>query len=96
MGAFLECLGMDDNTKRLIVFVKDKPGYLAGITDLLKKNDINIMGLVTWPEKNHKGIFQMILRTSMEDGNKAVPLLRENGYQVIDGYVEDHTPYIPL
>jgi acetoin utilization protein AcuB len=65
------------------------------VTRILKEEQINIRSLVTWPEKRHPGIYQMVLRVGSADGKKAILALTEAGFKVLTDYVEDLDPYLP-
>jgi acetoin utilization protein AcuB len=93
MGVLLDAIGMSDDTRRLIVLVKDRIGTIAEVTSILRDNAINIQSLVTWPEKEGDHMIQLVLRVRADDGDKAVASLNQAGIKVLTGYVEDHTPY---
>ncbi len=95
MDVLLESLGMGENTTRLIVLVGNAPGAIGSLTGVLGKSDINIQSLMTWPEKGHTGVFQVVLRIDAAASEKAITVLTEAGYKVITGYIKDHTPYLP-
>ncbi|BHH82508.1 CBS and ACT domain-containing protein [Desulforhopalus sp. 52FAK] len=95
MGVLLEAIGISDNSIRLGIFVNDTIGKLSEITMTLKTAGINIQSLFCWPEKNHTGITQLVLRVASEDGPKAIAALNENGFKVKDKYEKDIAPYLP-
>lgn len=95
VDVLLESLGMREDCLRLIILVGDQPGVIAGVTSALGNSGINIQSLVTWPEKEHEGICQLVIRVEVESGEKAVQVLTDAGYKVITEYIEDHTPFLP-
>ena len=95
MGVLLDAIGISDNSIRLGVFVKDTIGKLAELTATLKNADINIQSLFCWPEKNHPGITQMVLRVASQDGSKAIAALTDQGFKVKHQYEKDITPFLP-
>ncbi len=95
MGVLLDAIGISDNSIRLGVFVNDRIGKLSEITETLKDAGVNIQSLFCWPEKNHDGITQLVLRVASEDGPKAIASLNEKGFKVKDRYEKDITPFLP-
>jgi len=94
MSVLLEAIGIGTDSKRFIVLVEDRIGYLAEITRIVKEQEINIRSVVSWPEKEHPGIFQLVMRVDADDSEKAIAALREKGFQVFADYIKDHGPYI--
>lgn len=95
MGVLLSAIGISDDSIRLGVMVKDSIGTLAKLSDLLSKEQVNIQSLFSWPEKDFEGVYQLVMRVPKGDGQKAVDVLRANGYKVIESYVKDITSYLP-
>ena len=60
--------------KQLTVFVENRTGYLSEITELLGKNDLDMKALSIADTKDFG-----ILRLIVNDENKAVKILNENG-----------------
>lgn len=94
MKVLLDALGMNEDSMRLIILVRNRIGDIAGVSMIMRDNNINIQSMVTWPEKDHPDVYQLVMRVMTSDGDKAVKLLNENGYKVLTGYVEDYTDYI--
>ena len=63
--------------KQISIFVENKPGRLAEITDIIAKNDINIRALSIADTANFG-----ILRIIVNDSNKVEKLLKENNITV--------------
>ncbi len=95
MEVLLEAIGIDRDSFRFTVLVKDRIGAVAEVSKILQDQSINIRSLVTWPEKRHPGVYQLVLRVSAEDERKAVSSLSEAGFAVLTEYVQDLTPYLP-
>jgi len=95
MGVLLQAIGMSEDSARFSVLVEDRIGIVAEVSKLLKEAQINIRSLVTWPEKKHPGVYQLVMRVSAQDGEKAVAVLSAGGFKVLTEYVEDLTPYLP-
>ena len=95
MGVLLDAIGISDNSIRLGIFVDDTIGKLAELTVTLKDAGVNIQSLFCWPEKNHAGITQLVIRVASEDGSKAIAALNDNGFKVKDRYEKDITPFLP-
>ncbi|WP_163338258.1 CBS and ACT domain-containing protein [Desulfopila sp. IMCC35008] len=92
----LEAIGMSDDAVRLGVLVKDSMGVLADVTAILRDAKVNILSILSWPEKEYPGVTQLVIRVGSRDGLMAVNALREGGYNVKTSYVKDITPYLPV
>lgn len=95
MEVLLEAIGISDDSVRLGVFVHDSMGALAGVTELLRKANINIQSLFCWPEKNHPGVTQLVMRVAATDGEKAIKALDEGGFKAKTRYEKDIAPFLP-
>jgi acetoin utilization protein AcuB len=95
MGVLLHAIGFGEESARFTVLVEDRIGVVAEVSNLLKEKQINIRSLVTWPEKNAPGIYQLVLRVGAKDEEKAISALRKGGFKVLTDYVQDLTPYLP-
>ncbi len=95
MGVLLDAIGIDGESARFVVLVEDRLGMVAEVTRILKEEGINIRSLVTWPEKAHPGIYQVVLRVGAANGQKAISALTGAGFKVLTEYVDDLTPYLP-
>ncbi len=95
MGVLLDAIGISEESVRLGVMVGDSIGTLANVSEILKKEQINIQSLFVWPEKGHKGVSQLVMRIPKNDGQKAMEALHTNGFKVITSYKKDITPFLP-
>ena len=95
MEVLLRAIGFGEGSTRFTVLVEDRIGVVAEVSKLLKEQQISIRSLVTWPEKNHPNIFQLVMRVGAEDGDKAIKTLNDGGFKVLTEYIEDLTPYLP-
>lgn len=95
MGVLLNAIGMGDNSVRLSVLVKDSIGTLSSLTEILKKEEINIQSMFTTPLKEYPGITQLVMRIANSDSTKAISTLKSFDYKVLTQYVKDITPYLP-
>lgn len=91
----LEALGISDDAVRLDVFVKDSMGVLADVAAILKSEKINILSVLSWPERNHPGVSRLVMRVASTDGVRAINALKAKAYKVKSTYVKDITPYLP-
>lgn len=94
MALLLQSIGIDKESARFTVLVKDRVGVMAEISQVLKDAGVNIRSLVTWPETRHEGYYQLVLRVPAENSQKAVETLEKHGFKVLTEYVEDFTPYL--
>jgi acetoin utilization protein AcuB len=95
MGVLLDAIGIDGESARFVVLVEDRVGMIAEVSKILKEEGINIRSLVSWPEKAHPGIYQVVLRVGAANGEKAISALTRAGFKVLTEYVEDLSPYLP-
>ena len=63
--------------KQLSIFIENKSGRLAEITDIIAKNNINMRALTLADTSNYG-----ILRIIVDDANKVEKILKENGLTV--------------
>jgi acetoin utilization protein AcuB len=95
MAVLLEAIGISDASVRLGVFVRDSIGALAEVSGLLKKEGVNIQSLFCWPEKDHPGVTQLVMRVASQEGEKAIRALTEGGFKVKTRYEKDIGPFLP-
>ncbi len=96
IGVLLQAIGMNDDSVRLSIFVKDSIGALADVTAVLKKEAINIQSLFCWPTRKYPGVIQVVLRVSGIDGPRALSALEQQGFKVINRYQKDISEFIPV
>jgi len=63
--------------KQISIFIENKPGRLAEVTDIIAKNNINMHALTLADTSNYG-----ILRIIVDDANKVEQILKENGLSV--------------
>jgi len=95
MRVLLRAIGFGEGSARFIVLVEDRVGVIAEVSRILKDQEISILSLVTWPEKDYSGIYQLVMRVAAKDKDNAVSALRNQGFKVLTEYVRDLTPYLP-
>jgi acetoin utilization protein AcuB len=96
MGVLLRAIGFDDDeSARFTVLVEDRIGVVAEVSRILKEAQINIRSLVTWPENEFPGVYQLVMRVKLEDKDKAINVLGDAGFKILSEYVDDLTPYLP-
>jgi acetoin utilization protein AcuB len=95
MGVLLHAIGFGDESARFAVLVEDRIGIVAEVSRILKEKNINIRSLVTWPEKEYPGVFQLVMRVRLEDKDRAISALSDGGFKVLSEYVHDLTPFLP-
>jgi acetoin utilization protein AcuB len=91
----LDALGIDGDSTRFVVLIRDRVGMVAEVSRILKEAAINIRSFVTWPEKKHPGVYHFVIRVGAADGDKAISALTEAGFKVLTEYVDDLGPYLP-
>jgi acetoin utilization protein AcuB len=96
MEVLLDALGIQEESGRLVVLVKDRIGVLADLCGLLKQKNIGICSMVTLPLRHHPGIYELVMRVSASDRDRAINCLTQGGYNVIAEYKKDLGPFLPL
>ena len=95
MGVLLSAIGIDQNSRRFVVLVdRDRIGFVAEITNILKEKQVNILSLFAWPDRDHPGVHHLVMRVPSADGDCAVSALTAAGFKVLTEYVPDITPYL--
>jgi acetoin utilization protein AcuB len=95
MEVLLDALGIEEESGRIVVLVKDRIGSLADVCGLLKQKNINIRSMVTLPLHQPPGVYQLVMRLSSTDRAMALEHLTQAGYKVITEYTKDLGPYLP-
>lgn len=96
MGVLLQAIGMSDDSVRLSVFVKDTMGKLAEVTEALRNAAVNIQSLISYPEKEHPNVSQLVLRVASQDSNKAISALEASNFVVKSEYTKDISEFLPV
>ena len=91
----LEAIGIEKDSARLTVLVKDRVGVISDISQTLRAQGINIRSLFTWPEKGHPGVYYLVVRVPAADGESAATSLEKAGFKILTQYVKDLDPYLP-
>jgi acetoin utilization protein AcuB len=94
MDVLLRAIGIDKDSFRFVVVVKDRVGCIADISRILKEQKINIRSLVSYPEKDAPGVYQLVMRVRANDGPRAVESLENANFRVLTGYVSNLEDYI--
>lgn len=95
LDVLLQAIGINEDSVRLSIFVRDSIGKLADVSETLKTANVNIQSLFCWPEKDYPGITQLLLRVSRQDEKTALVALEAIGFKVRNSYHKDITPYLP-
>jgi acetoin utilization protein AcuB len=95
MEVLLDGLGVQEESGRLVVLVRDRIGVLADVCSILKDANISIVSMITLPLHQHPGVHQLVMRVTSADRDRAVRRLGDSGYRVITEYIKDLEPYLP-
>ena len=95
LGVILQAIGINEDSIRFTVLVKDRVGVMAEISKILKDHEISIRSIFTWPEKKHPGVYQLVIRVGAENGETAIEALTNGGFKVLRSYVQDLSPFLP-
>ncbi|WP_406242115.1 CBS domain-containing protein [Tissierella carlieri] len=79
-NAFSEIFGIDKGT-RIVVNMFDLPGQLARLTDLIRKENINIINFAIMDPKV-LDLIQVILRVDTDDVDKLVDKIQSAGFKI--------------
>lgn len=91
----LEAIGIDKDSSRLTVLVKDRVGVIADISQRLREEGINIRSLFTWATVDHPDVYYLVIRVPATMGEKAATCIEEQDFKVLSGYIKDLSPYLP-
>jgi acetoin utilization protein AcuB len=91
----LEAIGIDKDSSRLTVLVKDRVGVIADISQKLRDEGISIRSLFTWATIDHPDVYYLVIRVPAQMGDKASACIEEKGFKVLSGYTKDLSPYLP-
>jgi len=94
LGVLLNAIGIEQDSFRLSVVVRDRIGCIAEMTQALQAEGINVRSLFSWPETKLPGVYQLFVRVAAKDGQRAVTVLEKAGFQVLTTFVADITPYL--
>jgi acetoin utilization protein AcuB len=94
MEVLLRAIGIEDDSFRFVVLVKDRVGCIADISRILKDEGINIRSLVSLPEKNYPGVYQLVMRVAAADERKSVEILEKGGFNILTKYVNNIEDFI--
>jgi len=95
LEVMLQAIGINSDSVRFSVLVKDSVGVMADVTRILKDHAANIRSLFTWPEQDYPGLYQLVMRVDAAHGPSAIKALTDHGYKVLTAYVKDLSPYLP-
>jgi acetoin utilization protein AcuB len=95
MEVLLDGLGVQEESGRLVVLVRDRIGVLADVCSILKDANISIVSMITLPLHQHPGVHELVMRVNYADRDRAVQCLGDSGYRVITKYIKDLEPYLP-
>ena len=95
MEVLLDGLGVQEQSGRLVVLVRDRIGVLADVCTLLKEANISIVSMITLPLHQYPGIHELVMRVPSANRDSAVQRLSDSGYRVITKYIQDLQPYLP-
>jgi acetoin utilization protein AcuB len=95
MAVLLEAVGIETDSSRLTILVKDRIGVISDISQSLRAEGINIRSLFTWPEKAHPGVYYLVVRVPAADGAKAAVCLEKEGFKALTAYTRDLDSYLP-
>ncbi len=79
-NAFSDVFGLDSG-ERIVVHMFDIPGQLARLTDLLRKEKINIINL-TQLDAKVMGIVRVILRLDVENPDDIMEKIQQAGFKI--------------
>lgn len=78
----VDIFGLNQKGTRITIALEDKPGSLAGVLDIIKKHDINIISVVT-PSFLVDGKRIAAMRLQTEDVQEVTKELEKSGYYVL-------------
>lgn len=79
--AFLDLMGLKLTGTRLTIDLEDRIGVIAGITETIKANDINIISMALFHRTSATG--ELVLRLGSAQSDKLINDLKAKGYKII-------------
>jgi acetoin utilization protein AcuB len=80
--ALIEIMGVQEKGTRVSLDLENKPGILAGVTEVVKKHKANIISVVSCPSERSDDRRTVVIRLESEDVTAIVRELEEKGYGV--------------
>lgn len=81
IASFLDILGARGKGSRIVLYGKDKPGTLAGISALVSSHNYNIVHIINFPTDNPEES-EIILRLDTVVEPAFLEELKSNGYRI--------------
>ena len=81
-NAFAEVFGFEKGTK-IVVNMFDTPGQLARLTEVIRKEDVNIMNFTVMDAKV-LGVYRVILRVDTSNPNSLIDKISRAGFKIGD------------
>lgn len=79
--AFLDLMGLKHTGTRLTMDLEDRIGVIAGITETIKANGINIVSMALFHRTNTSG--ELVLRLDSPQSEKLIDDLKAKGYKIV-------------
>ncbi|MCL6591821.1 MAG: CBS and ACT domain-containing protein [Firmicutes bacterium] len=80
-AAFLDLMGLKQTGTRLTIDLENRIGVIAGITETIRSQGINIISMALFHRSKTAG--ELVLRLDSPDTNQLIATLRDQGYKVI-------------
>jgi acetoin utilization protein AcuB len=79
--AFLDLMGLKQTGTRLTIDLEDRIGVIAGITETIKANGINIISMALFHRTSATG--ELVLRLDSAQSEKLIDDLKAKGYKIL-------------
>jgi len=87
-GALIEIMGVKEKGTRLSLDLEHKPGTLAGVIEIIKEQETNMLSIVSGRSETSEDRRTIVMRLETEDATVIVDELKERGYRVSLEYQE--------
>lgn len=84
---FVEIMGLNKPSTRLTVFLENKIGSLADITQIIKENEIDIISLITYTSSGNEERGNVVIRLATIEPEKLIQEIKQAGYKIVDWVV---------
>lgn len=79
--AFLELMGLKKTGTRLTIDVEDRIGAIADLTEIIKKQGINIISMALFHSLDNQG--KLVLRLESNQSDQVIKEIRSQGFKVV-------------
>ncbi|HHV71835.1 MAG TPA: CBS domain-containing protein [Clostridia bacterium] len=84
---FMEIMGINTPSTRLTIYVENKIGSLAGITQIIKEQNLDIISLITYTATGNQERGNVVIRVGTTEPENLIAAMEEAGYKIVNWVV---------